>query len=118
MNHLSASTTTLMYYLQVFINSSTSAVLFFSRSYCFSSITFLLISLLPIPTAQTPALNQPLMFSLLRSTPPVGIKSCPGKRLLIEDRNSVPRILAWKTLIRQATCYWARGLSLGVKTPG
>ncbi|PIG98220.1 hypothetical protein CS542_06385 [Pedobacter sp. IW39] len=38
--------------------------------------SLLLISLLPIPTAQTPDLNHLVIFSSI-STPPVGIKAVP-----------------------------------------
>src|SRR6266705_4970306 len=81
------------YFLHWLMIACTFFVSAISQSYFFSAITSLLTNLLPIPTAQTPALNQPSIFSLVVSTPPVGMNKSLGKISFIVVKNSGPNKL-------------------------
>src|ERR1700761_2325647 len=105
-------------YLLAFTISIAFLVASVSSAYFLPSITSLLISLLPIPTAQTPALNQPPMFSLVSSTPPVGINNRFGNNSLIPDKNDGPNKLPGNNLITFAPKFSALIISDGVIQPG
>jgi hypothetical protein len=74
------------------------------------------MSLLPIPTAETPAWNQPSIFSLVVSTPPVGINNNFGKISFIpqEIRSS----MLPEKFDKMNSVFSASMISVGVIQPG
>src|SRR5215831_5492111 len=71
------------FFLIVLMISITCFVCVVSLSYSLFSRTDLVISLLPMPTAQTPLSNHDLIFSAVVSTPPVGINNNPWNNSFI-----------------------------------
>src|SRR2546423_2685022 len=86
--------------------------------YSLFSKAVLLISLLPIPTATTPAANQALRFFSSTSTPPVGMNKRFGNNSLIALRKEGPNKLPGNNLIILAPNCSALMISVGVMQPG
>src|SRR5687767_11508922 len=82
------------------------------------SNTSLVISLLPSPTATTPALNQALILSSVRSTPPVGINNISGNISLMAEIYEGPTRLPGNILTSFAPAVSATATSVGVRHPG